>query len=362
MKNISIMIKPASSMCNMQCRYCFYRDVSNNRDTFSYGLMSNEIASKVLKNIFADISPGASLTIAFQGGEPTMAGLDFYERFVTKAKSMANGISLAWAFQTNGLNIDDRWCQFFVKHKFLVGLSLDVVDHNANRVDINGKGTWNTVLNAQRQFIKHGVKYNILCVLTNQLARYPSRVWKSLNQLNVEYVQFIPCLSDLHKSTPMGLTPERFASFYNNIIPLWHKAFAAGKYISIKLIDDIINLLAKKTVNACGLTGQCSPQFVIESDGGVYPCDFYVMDKYRIGNMCEKSLNHHFESDIMQSFLSKDKEENKLCISCKFRGICNGGCKRMKDAMYISHNDEFCGYGDILSKNWGVFCDVARTI
>jgi len=324
--------------------------------------MSNATALMILKNIFIDLTPGTSLTIAFQGGEPTMAGLDFYKQFVDAAKGLAKGITISWAFQTNGLVVDNEWCQFFKENRFLVGLSMDLIDHNANRVDKEGKGTRNSVQNTLHLINKHEVEHNILCVLTNQLARYPIRVWKSLVQLNVKHVQFIPCLNSFNETTPMGLTPKRFAGFYNEIIPLWYKAFTAGNYISIKLIDDIVNLLAKNMVTACGLTGQCMPQFIVESDGSVYPCDFYVLDKYRVGSFCEDSIKQLFENDIMQGFTNERKSIGELCKQCRFVNICKSGCKRMKEEMYYRDESNFCGYENVLNENWNIFSSVGKMI
>ena len=127
---------------------------------------------------------------------------------------------------------------------------------------------------------KMGVEYNILAVLTHDMARHPQQVWNAILDMGLPYVQFIPCLDALAASapSPYALTPQRFAQFYNGLFPLWLEAFRRGNYISIKLFDDVINLLARGQVNACGLTGQCCVQLVVESDGSVYPCDFYAVD------------------------------------------------------------------------------------
>ena len=358
MKQISVMIKPASSLCNMRCAYCFYRDAASMRNMPSHGLMSNETASAVLRNIFSDISHKDLVTIAFQGGEPTLAGLEFYEKFVSKAKSIASGVRISFAFQTNGLAIDDNWCLFFKKHKFLVGLSMDLIDHNTNRVDPEGKGTWNRVLKTKSLLDRHKVEYNVLCVLTNELARYPSRVWKAIEQLGIKFVQFIPCLNKFDENIKAGLTPHRFAGFYNGIIPLWYENFIAGKYFSIKLVDDFVNLLARKIVGACGLTGECSQQFVVEADGSVYPCDFYALDEFCIGSFCESSLSTLYKNDASRVFMQM-KNVYEMCKKCRFAPICGGGCKRMKNNVFVCDDSDFCGYQDVLSKNWEIFSAVA---
>lgn len=360
MKHVSVMFKPASAMCNMKCTYCFYKDVSNHREVPSYGFMSAETMSLVLRNICGDLSPGDTLTLGFQGGEPTLIGLGFYEKFVSLAKELTKGISLKWTFQTNGLIIDDNWCQFFKAHKFLIGLSLDLYGHNTNRLDSMGKGTLNRVLKTKQLFDAQRVDYNILCVLTNQTARHPDSVWKQIIQWGIRHVQFIPCLDDLDNATPVSLTPARFASFYNALIPLWYAHYKNGKYISIKWIDDIIQLLATGAVHACGLTGRCMPQYIIEADGSCYPCDFYVLDACRTGNLREGSLQDQLESENMQRFLAEKKDVPERCQHCPFAHLCNGGCKRMKNVMYGNKNDSFCGHQGVLRENWDVFATLCR--
>jgi uncharacterized protein len=167
---------------------------------------------------------------------------------------------------------------------------------------------------------------------------------------DIRYVQFTPCLDDLEApgASPYALTPKRFSSFYRQIFNLWYTDYRAGKYRSIKLIDDIVNLLAFGIPTACGINGRCSPQIIVESNGSVYPCDFYCVDEYMIGNLCESSLKEILKSPKMHAFAGRNYLQPKLCKTCMFARFCGGNCKRMQRQICCGAEDNFCGYQDFL--------------
>lgn len=348
MKHMTVMIKPASSLCNLRCKYCFYADVSSLREVRSFGIMTEATAKAVIANIFSDLQPGDAVTFSFQGGEPTLAGLDFYKYFANMVDSYAvQGIRVGYTLQTNGFVIDEAWCEFLKERSFLVGLSLDGPRqyHNACRVDASGSGTFSNVMRAKKLFDHSGVEYNVLLVLTRELARHPKQVWTFLEQEQIQYAQFIPCLGPLEGAdSPYALTPERYASFYTELFRLWHDSYRRGRYISIKLFDDYVNLLAFGQCNACGLLGFCHAQIIVEADGSVYPCDFYVLDEYRAGSLADTGLASVLSSPVMKQFQSRGHENLHLCGSCPYRRICGGGCKRMKDSVFYRPEDRVCGH------------------
>ena len=177
MRHVSLLIKPASSLCNMRCRYCFYADVSEHRTVNNYGLMTPELQEKMVENAFRTATE--SVSFAFQGGEPTLAGLEYFRRHVRLCKKyQMPGIRVSQSVQTNGLLLDDEWAAFFAENQFLVGLSLDGPKeiHDANRRDAAGKGTFSAVMEAGRLLKKHGVPFNILCVVDNTVARNANQV------------------------------------------------------------------------------------------------------------------------------------------------------------------------------------------
>lgn len=347
MKHIAVMIKPASSLCNLRCRYCFYAEVSDSREVRSFGVMERSVAVRMIRNIFTGLTGEDQVSLVFQGGEPTLAGLDFFRFFTNEVKNACGAVRVNYALQTNGILLDDAWCRFLKEHHFLVGLSLDVLPeiHNANRVDAQKQGTYSQVRNAKAMLDQYGVDYNVLTVLTNALARHPRQVWEALCKQNIQYVQFIPCLGELDgTASTFALTPDRFASFYTQLFQLWSVDYEQGKYRSVKLFDDLIHLLAFGSRNACGITGRCMPQVVVESDGSVYPCDFYAIDQYRVGNLADSTMEEIYTCSAMEAFRNRPTENLKLCHSCRYRGICGGGCPRMRREVCGGLDAKQCGY------------------
>lgn len=352
MKHISVMLKPASSLCNLRCRYCFYAKVSDSREIRSFGVMARDTAAKIIENIFSRLETGDAAHLAFQGGEPTLAGLDFFRFFVSEVERVRGKVEVSYALQTNGTLLDEDWCRFFKEHRFLIGLSLDAMQaiHDQNRVDASGKGTYGRILAAKTLLEKHGVEYNVLTVLTNALARHPQQVWSWLCRENIRYVQFIPCLGELDGgATRFSLSPERFASFYTQLFRLWSADLEKGRYRSVKLFDDLVNLLVDGSRNACGLTGQCMPQIVVEADGSVYPCDFYALDEYRVGNLAEEPVDAIYTKAAMAAFRARPTGALKLCESCPYASICGGGCPRMRREVCGAPDARSCGYQAFLA-------------
>ena len=320
-------------MCDMRCGYCFYSDISNSREIPFVGFMSNDTAAAIIKNIYQSLSPGDTINFGFQGGEPCLRGLDFFEFFVSTAKeNLSQGVKINYALQTNGLMIDEKWCDFFKKNKFLIGLSLDGDSalHNQNRKDTHGKGTYNKVMQAKRLLENHKVKYNILCVLTSEIARRGKKIWEFILKEKIRYIQFIPCLEPLN-ATPgdIHLTPERFYRFYSDIFPLWKKELN----VRIRFFDDLIIIANNGKGVTCGMNGRCFPQFIIEADGSVYPCDFYVLDEYKASNLTEVRLEEAFNTLITGDFFAPTQLP-KRCKTCKYNIWCNGGCRRMANTVY----------------------------
>lgn len=362
MKQLSVMIKPASALCNLRCKYCFYADIADLREVRSFGIMKPETTEVILANIQKSLRAGDSITIAFQGGEPTIAGLDYFRHF-TSIVDTWTGIDVHYALQTNATLLNDEWCAFLKKYDFLLGVSWDVLPdcHDAARVDAAGEGTSKRVLDAIYLLNEHKVEYNVLCTLTNFVARHPNQVWKQIVKHDIRYVQFTPCLDDLEATgeSAYALTPKRFASFYNQIFDLWYADFRAGKYRSVKLFDDIVNLLAFGIPSACGINGHCSPQIVVESNGNVYPCDFYCVDEYLLGNLSEQPLKEIYESPKNRAFASRPHQHPKLCATCEFSRFCGGYCKRMQKQVCCSPEDNFCGYQNFLRTHANEFEQIA---
>ena len=335
MPAVHLLIKPASSHCNLGCRYCFYDDVSHNRHVPSYGMMTEATLEELVKKTM-DYAEG-SCTFAFQGGEPTLVGLDFYKELIKFQKKYAKPhLEVHNAIQTNGMVVDEEWAKFFGKHKFLVGLSMDGNEtvHNTFRLDRKRQGTFEKVMETARLFDTYKVEYNILTVVTKQLAENIDEVYSFYKENNFRYMQFIPCLDEIHEergSKEYSLTPRVYESFLKTLFDRWYEDIKKGEFVYIRYFENLIQLLLGYYPEACGMMGICTHQNVIEADGGVYPCDFYVMDEYRIGNLVTESFKEIEAKRKEIRFIEDSKAKDSGCLKCKWYRLCHGGCRRDRD-------------------------------
>ena len=334
MPPLSLLIKPASGHCNLRCGYCFYHDVTAHREHRSYGFMALETLETLVRKAL-DFADG-SCTFAFQGGEPTLAGLDFYRALIGFVERHNDKkASVHYAIQTNGIVVDAEWARFLHDHHFLVGLSLDGPKdiHDAQRVDASGTGSWRRVLEAARQMESAEVEYNILTVVTNQVARHVRQVYAFLKKNGFRYLQFIPCLDPLEAvgDSDTALTPERYAYFLKELFDLWSADLMRGDMISIRDFENWVGMCAGRRPESCGMSGTCSCQFVVEADGSVFPCDFYVLDRYRMGSIVDDGFAELAASEPARRFIEESLPVDEACSACEWYPICRGGCRRYRE-------------------------------
>lgn len=332
MPRLNLLIKPASSLCTMRCRYCYYSDVADNRKVKSYGMMTEDTLEALVRRAF-DYATGF-VGFAFQGGEPTLAGLDFYRRLIRlQAQYNTRHIRVSNSIQTNGYALDDEWAAFLAAHHFLVGLSLDGTreTHNALRPDAEGKGTFDRVANAARLLEKHGVAFNILCVVSDLVARHPIKVYERLKKYR--YIQFIPCLDPLDGSkTEYALTAAHYTQFLTTTFGLYYRDLMQGDPVSVRNFDNYIRILLGERPESCAMNGYCTCYGVVEGDGSVYPCDFYVLDEWRLGSVHTDSLTALFSSDKAEAFIRQSQSVPDECADCRYRALCRNGCFRERTA------------------------------
>lgn len=348
MKYFSMLIKPASSSCNLKCKYCFYNDVAAHRDIYNYGVMAKQTVANLVERTVGYFKEETQISFAFQGGEPTCAGLEYFKKFINKVNEYKKEYHhIHYSIQTNATLLNEEWIQFFKENNFLVGVSLDGFKENNDyfRIGNNNEGTYTKIMAVIQLLRKYGVEYNILTVLTSDLSKYPKKLYEFYKENDFKYIQLIPCLSEFEKENEYGLEPEEFSKFYIEFFDLWFEELKNNTYRSVALFDNIIPLFVGRPPMQCGYLGYCSMQFVIEADGSVYPCDFYVLDKYKIGNINEHTIVELVKSDITNSFIHEPRSFSKQCNTCSYVKICHGNCKRMIGTYY---NDDFCGLREFL--------------
>lgn len=322
---MDVLIKPASGHCNAACPYCFYRDEMKNRETQIYGMMSKSTLENVVRHVIAASSN--SCGFCFQGGEPTLAGLDFFQTFeALLAQYAPAGMVISRSIQTNGLLIDARWAAFFRKHNYLVGLSLDGPKdiHDSQR----GDGTWKKVMRTAELLRIQEVPFNILTVVTGRSARYAQRLYNFFMKNGLCYQQYIPCLDGLQgDAAKWSLSPEQYGIFLTMLFDCWYRDVCAGQFVYIRYFENLMNMLTGRAPESCGLSGKCTIQYVIEGDGSVYPCDFYALDHYRLGNINENSFDALSVPHI-NAFLDAGAQIPETCPACPWFSLCHGGCRR----------------------------------
>lgn len=332
MDTVSMLIKPASGSCNLRCRYCFYHDVSEKRTEHNFGFMSEETLELLIKEAFENAEK--NISFAFQGGEPMLRGLPFFEKFITyENKYMKSGVRAEHSIQTNATLITEEWADFFQKNHFLVGVSIDgrQMYHDRCRIYPDGSGSFETVKSSLSLLQKKGVETNALCVVTADIARHPKAAYRGLKALGCRYIQFIPCLDPLGEeraALPFSLTPELYGTFLNSVFDLYYEDWKSGDYVSVRLFDDYIHLLVPEKAGACATAGTCGSYFVIEADGSIYPCDFFVVDRFKMGQLGEQPLDELLRSPVSENFRKTGNAYPPACEGCKYLPLCNGGCRR----------------------------------
>lgn len=335
MPPMNLLIKPSSGNCNMRCRYCFYHDIQENRDVFSFGFMSEETLEILIQKAlaFAD----GECSFGFQGGEPTLSGLPFFEKVVALQKKYnTKGLRIHNAIQTNGLLIDEKWAAFLGENHFLVGLSLDGHKdiNDLNRLDAARKGTYGRILQTAQLLTAHQVDFNILTVVTGYTAGNITKIYNFFRRSGLLYQQYIPCLDPLGEERgghDWSLTPEKYGRFLKTLFDLWYRDVKAGRFIYIRYFENLVGMLLGYPPESCGLSGRCVLQHVVEADGSVYPCDFYALDEMRMGNVKENSFTEMAESPAAQEFLAAPCHVSEECKSCQWAPICRGGCRRDRE-------------------------------
>ena len=379
---LSLLIKPVSGACNMNCAYCFYCDEMENRSQKSFGSMSFETAETLIQKALN--GSFSQCTFAFQGGEPTLRGLDFFRQFwQCVQKYNTRGTAVQFALQTNGFIIDDEWARFFAEKGFLIGLSMDGNKriHDSLRTkrtqsaqdpeaaaNVKQTGTFNAVLHAARLFDNHKVEYNILTVVSAPLAKNIKDVYEFYLRNNFVYQQYIPCLAPIGAQDAVyewSLTPELYGDFLKNLFDLWYRSFKREKPVSVRYFDNLVLMLLGRPPESCGMLGRCTFQHVIEADGSVFPCDFYVLDDYKLGNIHTDSFEVIAQRREKSGFIEKSLHTDEECTRCRWFPLCRGGCRRDRDTFTDKalEKNRFCtSYKMFFSYAYERLAEIARII
>lgn len=325
----SLLIKPASAVCNLDCAYCFYLD----RDADPYKSMparrmSLDTLERMVDTFLFYSYPNS--VFAFQGGEPTLAGLPFFQTLVDFQQQRGrNGQAVSNALQTNGMFLDDAWCEFFKRYNWLVGISIDGPEdvHDLYRVNKAGKPTWARVMESIRTMQKHKVEFNVLCVLSQSNVGKPREIYRFFRSIGIEHMQFIP-LSDFDadgQPYPFTLTPEQYGHFMCEVFDLW---WPERRKVRVRYFDNIAEALAGQKPGNCTLHETCDSYAVVEYNGDVYPCDFFVSSEWKLGNLNLDSWPEIARRQKRYQFAANKTLAHPTCQACEWQSICKGGCPK----------------------------------
>ena len=332
MPAVTVMVKPVSGACNMRCKYCFYADEMARRGQGIYPAMDAEMLETLVRRVM--VYADGQATFTFQGGEPTLAGVDFFRRLLKlQAQYNNRGIRVQNAVQTNGLELSDELIALFAENRFLIGVSLDGCEaaHDHLRRDAKGEGTFRRVRNNVLRLLRAGVDTNILCVVNGEVAARADAVLDALQ--GFEYLQFIPCMDGMDGTPgPSPLTDEAYGAFLQAAFERYERAFYRGEMLSIRNFDNLLGMLLGMPPENCAMRGVCSVNFLVESTGDVYPCDFYALDEWKLGNLREKSLRQMARGDVGQQFFETSLPVPDACRACPVYPLCRNGCRRERDA------------------------------
>ena len=277
---------------------------------------------------------------AWQGGEPTLMGLDFYERAVELQKQYGkDGQVVSNALQTNGILLDNDWCRFLNEYKFLVGISLDGPKkyHDYYRLNNSGHGTFDKVMAAIEKCKKHKVEFNILVLLNDKSIVDPDGLFDFFTSQNIKYLQFIPCVENDAQTgeiASFSITPEQYGNFMVRIFERW-KDYGPER-LSIRLFDSMMHYALNQHHTNCTFGWYCDDYIVIEHNGDAYCCDFFVGPEYKLGNIMDTSIEKLYLSTVKKEFAERKKQISNKCFVCRHSQICRGGC--LKDRLVFNHN------------------------
>ena len=345
-QSISLLLKPASSRCNCSCAYCFYRRVGEDLYPGRAPLMSRATAGTVIRKT---LSAGAPInSFCWQGGEPLLMGLDFFRDAVAFQKRYARpGQAVENSLQTNGLLLDEAWCEFLRKENFLVGVSLDgpAPIHDFYRKDRGQNGTFREVMQGIGLMKRHDVPFNILCLLTDRNIGSPVELYRFFRSQEFKFLQFINCFEKDGLSgalNPYSVRGEETGEFYTKLFDTWFENDFFD--VSIRFFEDLLLYLVDGVKASCCYNPTCDGYLVVEHNGECYPCDFFVSREWKIGNLREDAIGTVLDHPLRHRFASLKAELPEACRGCRISPFCMGDCTRFRSLSGNGHGkvSEYC--------------------
>ena len=337
-RGFTSMVKPVGSLCNMRCKYCYYLDKAQLYNNFQPHMDDALLESYIRANIEGNNSP--VIAFAWHGGEPLLAGKEFFRKAVALQQKWGQGRTIENSIQTNGLLIDDEWCQIFRDNNFLVGVSIDGPEsiHDAHRVDAGGQPTFARVMRGIERMYRNHVEYNTLTTINIHSEGRGAEVYNLLRGISV-FMQFLPVAELLCDGrvqspeaqgaavAPWSVSAEGFGQFMCDVFDQWVAKDVGRRYV--QLFDATLALMVGVQPSVCSLCETCGSGLTVEHNGDVYCCDHFVYPEYKIGNIHTDSLADLAYSDCQFEFgVAKRALLPRECRHCKYYNLCHGECPK----------------------------------
>lgn len=353
LQSFHVMTKPIGPLCNLDCSYCFYLEKEALFPRNEPFKMPDNVLEEYIRQYISQ-QEVPEVSFAWQGGEPTLLGVEYFRKVVEIQKRFAGGKKIRNAFQTNGTLLDDAWCAFFVENQFLVGLSLDgpAKLHDALRVDKRGGGTYAKVIQGLKFLKKHGVEFNTLTTVNRINGSKPLEVYRFLRDIGSGFLQFIPIVERLPDTearalgldlalppradeegsvrlpvTDWSVEPCQYGSFLCAIFDEWVRRDVGRTFV--QLFDVTLGNWMGLGSSLCYFSETCGSALAMEHNGDVYSCDHYVYPNFKLGNILNKSLGAMVGSEFQKQFGQAKKDAlPAYCRSCEVRHLCHGECPK----------------------------------
>lgn len=346
---IHVVAKPVGPACNLDCDYCFYLE---KQALFGTGVdcrMPDEVLSRFIRS-YIEAQPTPEVAFVWQGGEPTLAGLEFFKRIIELQSRYAGQKTITNSLQTNGTLFTDEWCAFLKQNGFMVGISLDGPQdiHDRYRHNRQGGGTFDAVMRGLKLLQKHGVEYNVMAGVARETALRPLEVYRFFREEGVEFIQFTPIVERLpdilarehglslaepatpdleeqnREVTPWTVIPEEYGEFLIAIYEEWVRHDVGTTFVMN--FEWALNAWIGNPSPVCTHAKQCGRSVVLEHNGDLFACDHYVYPRYKLGNIMADDLPGMVEKSLQSGFgITKESALPRMCRECEVLAACQGG-------------------------------------
>lgn len=325
-----VLAKPIGPLCNLDCEYCFYLEKTSMFPGSKFHMTDDVLEAHIRGYIESQPDDSAEVNFAWQGGEPTLLGLDYFKRVVElQQRYQRPGMKISNSLQTNGTKLDIAWCQFLRANQFLVGISIDGPEelHDRYRVTKGGKGSFHQVKRGLDHLIAENVDYNVLTVVQRDNGDHPDEVYEGIKAMGAEFFQFIPIVERTGGQgvTDRSVLPGQFGEFMVRVFELWRQGDIGAVFV--QHFDAALNAAVGNPYTVCVHAPECGRSVAIEHNGDLFSCDHYVEDEYRLGNINSQGYAALLDGDLQTEFgRSKLTKLPAKCVECSIRYLCHGGC------------------------------------